>query len=86
MDTPVLNLETASAAPAGASPVGSVAAAELLGRVVTARDLDKQRSAPPTWLWHGYLGAGRVTLLTSQWKSGKTTLVSLLLAGMQQGG
>jgi hypothetical protein len=27
-----------------------------------------------------------VTLLTSQWKSGKTTLVSLLLAGMQQGG
>jgi hypothetical protein len=48
MDTPVLNSETPSAVPAGASPVRSVAAAELLGRVVAARDLDKQRSAPPT--------------------------------------
>ena len=26
------------------------------------------------WLWQGYLAAGNVTLLTSQWKSGKTTL------------
>jgi hypothetical protein len=86
MDTPVLNLEAPSAAPAGASPNRSLTVAELLGRVVAARDLAKQRSAPPIWLWHGYLSAGRVTLLTSQWKSGKTTLVSLLLARMQQGG
>jgi hypothetical protein len=60
--------------------------ADLLGRVVAARNLDKQRSAPPSWLWHGYLGPGKLTLLTSQWKSGKTTLVSLLLARMQNGG
>jgi hypothetical protein len=64
----------------------SLSAADLLGRVVAARDLDKQQSSPPCWLWHGYLGPGKVTLLTSQWKSGKTTLVSLLLARMQQGG
>ncbi len=38
------------------------------------------------WLWHGYLGAGMVTLLTSQWKSGKTTLISILLQRMGQGG
>jgi hypothetical protein len=54
--------------------------------VVAARDLDKQRFTPPSWLWHGDLGPGKVTLLTSQWKSGKTTLVSLLLAQMQHGG
>jgi hypothetical protein len=28
------------------------------------------------WLWHGYLAPGALTLLTSQWKSGKTTLIS----------
>jgi hypothetical protein len=54
--------------------------------VVSARDLDQRPSAPPTWLWHGYLGLGKVTLLTSQWKSGKTTLLALLLARLQQGG
>ena len=41
---------------------------------------------PASWLWHGYLGRGMLTLLTSQWKSGKTTLVSVLLARMAQGG
>lgn len=38
------------------------------------------------WLWHGYLAKGAVTLLTSQWKSGKTTLISVLLARLQSGG
>jgi hypothetical protein len=64
----------------------SLTAADLLARVVAARDLDKQGFSPTSWLWRGYLGPGKVTLLTSQWKSGKTTLVSLLLARMQQGG
>jgi hypothetical protein len=54
--------------------------------VVAARDLEKQPCTPLAWLWHGYLGPGKVTLLTSQWKSGKTTLLALLLARMQQGG
>ena len=39
-----------------------------------------------TWLWQGYLAPGEVTLLTSQWKSGKSTLVSVLLAKMKTGG
>jgi hypothetical protein len=85
-DTPALSPQPASAAPAEAAPTPSPTAADLLARVVAARDLDKQRFTPPTWLWHGYLGPGKVTLLTSQWKSGKTTLFSLLLARMQQGG
>jgi hypothetical protein len=85
-DTPALSPQPASAAPAETSPAPSRTAADLLGRVVAARDLDKQRFTPPAWLWHGYLGPGKVTLLTNLWKSGKTTLVSLLLARMQQGG
>ena len=31
-----------------------------------------------SWLWDGFLAAGNLTLLTSLWKSGKTTLVSCL--------
>src|SRR5262249_53074815 len=38
------------------------------------------------WLWHGYLAPGNITLLTSQWKSGKTTLVSVLLNRFKEGG
>ena len=38
------------------------------------------------WLWQGYLAPGAVTLLTSQWKAGKTTLVSVLLARLKTGG
>jgi hypothetical protein len=38
------------------------------------------------WLWHGYLAPGVVTLLSSQWKTGKTTLTSILLARMKAGG
>jgi hypothetical protein len=68
---------------------------------MTARD-EAPRSVPPPrwglaalhteaapelrWLWHGYLAAGAVSLLTSQWKIGKTTLLSILLARMKAGG
>src|SRR5262249_32904691 len=38
------------------------------------------------WLWHGLLARGHVTLLTGLWKTGKTTLLSLLLARRKQGG
>jgi hypothetical protein len=38
------------------------------------------------WVWHGFLASGSVTLLTSQWKAGKTTLLSVLLARMAAGG
>jgi hypothetical protein len=38
------------------------------------------------WLWRGYLASGQLTLLTSLWKSGKTTLLSLLLSRLEAGG
>ena len=38
------------------------------------------------WLWHGILAPGKVTALTSQAKSGKTTLASLLFVRLQAGG
>src|SRR6185369_8840889 len=50
---------------------------------------DGPREGPPPpipWLWHGYLAPGSLTLLTSQWKTGKTTLVAALLARLATGG
>jgi hypothetical protein len=41
--------------------------------------------APRPWLWRGYLAPGAVTLLTGQWKAGKTTLASVLLARLKTG-
>jgi hypothetical protein len=43
------------------------------------------RPAVP-WVWTGFLARGRVTLFTAMWKSGKTTLLSLLLSRRKQGG
>ena len=42
--------------------------------------------ARTNWVWHGYLAPGSVTLLTSVWKAGKTTLLSVLLDRMGAGG
>src|SRR5262249_48603804 len=55
-------------------------------REVWSGDLDTAAPGDLTWLWYGYLAPGNVTLLTSQWKSGKTTLVSVLLAKRAAGG
>lgn len=38
------------------------------------------------WLWHGFVASSNVSLLTSQWKAGKTTLLALLLARRKAGG
>ena len=38
------------------------------------------------WLWHGYLARGQITLLTSLWKTGKTTLIAGLLRRLETGG
>jgi hypothetical protein len=38
------------------------------------------------WLWPGYIARRNLTLLTSLWKAGKSTLISLLLARMKTGG
>jgi hypothetical protein len=37
------------------------------------------------WLWHGILTPGDVTLLTSKWKNGKTTLITGLLRHLDTG-
>ena len=48
-------------------------------------DLRRAAEARTPWLWRGYLAPGNVTLLTSQWKAGKTTLMATLLARMGAG-
>jgi hypothetical protein len=52
----------------------------------TLDELAHSGSGTVDWLWHGYLARGAVTLLTSRWKAGKTTLLSVLLAKLSAGG
>ncbi len=54
--------------------------------LLRAADLLTVTRPQKAWLWHGYLAPGNMTLLTSQWKSGKTTLTSVLLARLKAGG
>jgi hypothetical protein len=49
-------------------------------------DLKAATGEKPDWLVHGYLLPGAITLLTSLWKSGKSTLISVLLSRMKTGG
>jgi len=49
-------------------------------------DLKPAADVPREWLWKGYLLPGAVTLLTSLWKSGKSTLLSVLLSRLKNGG
>jgi hypothetical protein len=51
-----------------------------------AKDLHQAAEPAMPWLWQGYLAPGNVTLLTSQWKAGKTTLIAHLLARLEAGG
>lgn len=57
-------------------------------RYVPSSLADLKAAAPDRWdwLWQGYLAPGNVTLLTSLWKSGKSTLISVLLARLKTGG
>src|SRR4029079_3978131 len=63
-------------------------AASVAGRFagVWSGDLRQAAEAEAGWLWEGYLRPGNVTLLTGQWKSGKPTLVAVLLARLGTGG
>ncbi|HLW66966.1 MAG TPA: AAA family ATPase [Gemmataceae bacterium] len=67
------------------SPLAAESAAPADFCEASATDLDAPDNLV-NWLWHGYLAPGNMTLLTSQWKSGKTTLLSVLLARMRTGG
>jgi hypothetical protein len=53
---------------------------------VSLADLVATQPTRVAWLWHGYIARGNVTLLTSQWKSGKTTLLSVLMSRLVRGG
>ncbi len=46
-------------------------------------DVRRPAQAPVAWQWQGYRGSGSVSLLTSQWKSGKMTLVAILPVRLQ---
>jgi hypothetical protein len=50
------------------------------------QELTSRLPAPPDWLWHGFVAGGQLTLLTSLWKAGKTTLLALLLGRRRAGG
>jgi len=63
----------------GAHPLAAYGAMKIAG----PRAEDEDSGA---WLWRGYLVRGGVTLLTSLWKTGKTTLLSVLLDRMREGG
>lgn len=68
------------------NPSNTAALPESFGpRAARLRDIQVPR-VDIDWLWQGYLAAGSITLLTSQWKSGKTTLLSILLDRLKAGG
>ena len=56
-----------------------------LPQVVWAQDVPATTPTSPDWLWQGFLAKGNMTLLTSLWKAGKTTLLSMLLSRRHQG-
>jgi hypothetical protein len=62
------------------------ARAAALPPEVWGEQLDAVAGGETSWLWDGYLAHGNITLLTSQWKSGKTTLLAMLLARREDGG
>jgi hypothetical protein len=43
-------------------------------------------SSATEWLWHGIIARRNITLLTSRWKAGKTTLLTGLLQSLAAGG
>lgn len=47
--------------------------------------LDGPTGPAVEWIWHGYLARGNLTLLTSVWKAGKTTLMTGLLRALAAG-
>ncbi|MFL5243703.1 MAG: AAA family ATPase [Gemmataceae bacterium] len=63
----------------------SEAASFTTQRLVAMKDLTCETSGV-RWLWQGYVARENVTLLTSQWKTGKTTLLAALLAQLKTGG
>jgi AAA domain len=59
---------------------------QVVFEALTPNELRNRGNPSPGWVWDGYLGRGMVTLLTSLWKCGKTTLLSILVKRMSAGG
>jgi hypothetical protein len=68
--------------PAAPAPASDVFAFEALSPTA----LNAAAPVAQDWLWHGYLARAGITLLTSPWKAGKTTLAAALLAKLNAGG
>ena len=86
-ETPTSAIFLRPDAPIPPTPLSSTVA-DLLAPF-PALKIDALRSADPAdppWLWDGYITCGGVTLLTSLWKTGKTTLIALLLDRLRTGG
>ena len=73
--------------PAHLFPLQEMASMVLDDWQLMAMDvLDVGALFPPAhWLWDGYLMPGDITLLTSLWKTGKTTLLAGLLQSLGAG-
>ena len=68
---------------AAAAP-GPVASSQLFRRPTLlwgADDLAARAGAPTTWLWHGYLAPGGLTLLFGRCHAGKTRRFGCVVAG-----
>jgi len=57
----------------------------LAAKIPMTAEANRALAPEELWLWHGYLAAGTVTLLTSQWKTGKTTLITGFLSALGTG-
>ena len=68
------------------NPINSAVGASGGLKVLWLDGLRLAASFHQDWLWQGYLAPGNLTLLTSQWKAGKTTLLVILLDRLKQGG
>jgi hypothetical protein len=53
---------------------------------IWSNEIPTESAQPPQWIWQGFIAPGNVTLLTSHWKSGKTTLLCVLSSLRVTGG
>ncbi len=80
------NASLTPAADAAGSPADDSEALVLTGCRLFRRSQIAHLDGPVPWVWHGYLARHALTLLTGQWKIGKTTLLAALLARLGAGG
>jgi len=57
----------------------------LLPQVAWDKRFTSEQRMPVSWIWDGFLAGSNLTLLTGMWKTGKTTLLSILLACRARG-